>query len=499
MPSAKETAKEVANDAVYTVINALGSVTGLWGKFYNDRLLSNSSVEKQIERVQSHLDSIGLSKELPGADLFDKYAEGRARNADAFVKLKAPDDVTLTEKLKEVKPATAAAADVAAAVATNAPKIAIKTAISDALMITAETTAARREYAASINRVKQLMQSTDSLFTPRKQEAELYRIRNRAHVAIENQHAHETTALTNKFAEPAFIQNINECFGLVDDDQRNALKASMLATLKESQDKELAAFDKGVNEPISKMHEGAQVENRRVALLAEWYQQQNNQAFRNEINKLHAANKKAEGLSVEAEYDGENDSALFKGIDIKDLKTIKTVTGLPVTNSGDGTFSIKLPNRIFGVGYYMSGHNNSKADLMTIAQAVKASGYSKITMTFKHPDKDHAMEGARKFYEACRETGFDDKNITIQVNINGEIKKMTSSELFADCPSRLRATEATAAKNAKTWADTENGLSETHSLESYKSTLSNGRAAAAAATAAPVVDPLHQAPAPGLA
>ena len=467
-------------DALTTLFNSVGSLTGLWDKHYHNDTLKTLSPEEQSKLTDKYRSSFRFSKNLPSANLFDAYAGARATNADVFSKLISRDGSTIAQKLGAGGPGTAE----------------LKTAISEALHITPKTTAARETFAAKMAEIKQGIKNNDVEFLPGKLENRLYDIREDALKAIIMQHTDEKTAIEAKFRDPVFLGHLATGLGVVDKDQQNTLKKDMLHTLTQAQNKELAAFDKGMNDPIKKMHQDAQVDRDRLALLATVRLNKDNIEFQEEIRRLAQKAAELEGAApsgnVSVGIDGETGSAILRGIDVKDLQKMKTLSGLPITNNGDGSFSIQLPHRL--MPYYQSGQNYTKADIMSIVLAIKACGKPGIEMYAKHKDPDVAKELGRVEYEACRLQGYEAKDIVIMVEVDGKMTKMSGDELFAECPSRLQEVETNAAQNT-TEREAHTGNKRARSIDELKEELNAGRAAQqATATAAPPVAQGHAGP-----
>jgi len=101
----------------------------------------------------------------------------------------------------------------------------------------------------------------------------------------------------------------------------------------------------------------------------------------------------------------------------------KSLSGQKITVSADDQglgFSLDFPRAIFDPGFYTSSEHNTKADLVCLAELVRASGAKNIEMTVNNsfsPDK--AKRLAREAWESALETGFSKDQITI--NMNGQL------------------------------------------------------------------------------
>ncbi|AHE67773.1 hypothetical protein [Legionella oakridgensis] len=386
----------------------------------------------QQEFLNTYIDSMGLAKGLPGAEAFNAYVDGRIKNADGFAAIKVGDQ-TLGERLK------------AAAEHTDEPQrdaaAAIKTGIEQALALHGTTTAAQETFAAKVAEINQAIADPAFRYDPAGLVSRLHVIRNEARSAINTQHEEELHALADKFAEGSDFRAHLETIGM-DDEQIEQLQKDMETSLKESHQKELAAFDKTMNERLTKMHQEAQNERDRIHILAAMYE--NNATMRRIINELADKNRKPKGtggitLSLETSDDEKRlKKVLFQGIQIQDLETIETVAGRSLTRTKDGGFAMEFPHRLSSPFYYGGWNSKMKEDIMSMVLLVKASGHETITMSLNHKDPEHANELARKAYEACLEAGYKEDEITIKVN-GKELSAEQVKELYKEYPSRLQA------------------------------------------------------------
>ena len=105
-----------------------------------------------------------------------------------------------------------------------------------------------------------------------------------------------------------------------------------------------------------------------------------------------------------------------------------------VSGQGELGFKIDFPAPIFDPFYYTSGEHNTKADLVCMAELVKATGAKGITTTISsgwlsNPKREHRL--AQEAWEAALEAGFDEDKITIV--FGGKIiTKENITELYQD-------------------------------------------------------------------
>jgi hypothetical protein len=274
------------------------------------------------------------------------------------------------------------------------------------------------------------------------------------------------------------------------------LKTEMLGDLDKSHKDAMKKLDDGFTKPLEALHDHANLEIDRIAFFSRSYN--NNKAMREEIERMHQANlesqKDAAPPQVTLQQQGNRGKALFKGLSVKDMKIVETLTGRKINKGEDGTFSMDLPNRIFSPLYYASSEDKMRQDFMGLVGAVRAAGHKGISLDINNSDPKQAEEMARKAYEACLLTGFDPKDI--EINVNGVKKgaekgKSLESELFANRPNELQRIKdkAQAYKNQRDPESAAPGSSfNTRSdtnAESYRKELSARKSAVAPGAAEP--------------
>jgi hypothetical protein len=210
---------------------------------------------------------------------------------------------------------------------------------------------------------------------------------------------------------------------------------------------------------VNKIHQNAQRERDRIGFIATMYA--NNKFNKKAIDALAEANKAAakqagkeipeDNVSAEYNINGNKSEVILKGITMKDIPVFESITGRKITNN-NGVFSMKFP--FIGPLYYNSRHQNIDYDFTNLAMAVRASGFSKITMRINYPaDEKYAEELGRRQYEAAVKAGFDpndmgdkDKKAAITIVVNG--KEMKAEELFKGHEARLGAIKGVYAKES---------------------------------------------------
>lgn len=464
-----EKAGQVAKDMGLGALNYVGGLTGVFGNTYQNTTINQLSPAENARRVKDYRTSLGFNADqLPSHDGFDTFVGARIQSAAGFGKVSVAG-TTLSDAFKTA--------------GTNATALQLQRGIDQAMALTPATTQAQQDFAAGMKAVNDAVKDTKSNFHPRNMVSFLQELKSNAAAAITAQHAAEKKALDDLFGNQQFRQDLGgiaQCTPA----ECETLRLNMQATLKESQTKELAEFNKSVDIP-AKMHDAAKIEHRRVSTFARLYEQ--SERMRKEIDELYKKNQQNGSADINIFQGQHGSAAMFKGLKLTDLPFIESVTGIkikprPMGKDKDGnelcSFSMQLPNRILRADYYYSSHNKVKADLLCLVGAVRAAGYDSVTLRIDlDKDPEHAMEVARAAYEAALEEGFDGKKITMVVN--GQ--KKTADELFADCPSRRQAAERQAALNAAADKEAEEDITNDVYYDRFKKNLMAGRLADAAA------------------
>ena len=458
-------------------LNTLGSLASRlpgdvgWNNFTQTSTTNPTAADKltpaqQLAVIQKDkkgiLASIGLDiKNLPSDKGFDIYADARIKSANDFASV-ASISKDLTAATTSSTPATKEAATAATA------------SIKTALDLSPDAQKAHTDFNKLMKAIHERFGKDSKLeINGQKILNIMHEAKSKAETAIKTQHAHELKELDTLFNDPTFQGNLKTSLKISDDAAVTTIKTDMVTALNASHKKELEEFNKGLDEPLKKMHESLQKERDRVFFLATLAA--HSKSVNAAIHKKYYNRKTAEGKSVPVtiEAGNKNPRAIFKNITIAELETIQTATGRKLERQPDGSYHMDLPNRLFGFGYYYSSHNNLKADFMTMANAIRCNSQS-ITMTIKNDDEDFALKLGRAAYAACLEAGFDakkPKNITIQVNG----KTMGPDELFKDHPSELAAARANATRNADDRKKWDNEIDEPTSTDKWKKAILEGR------------------------
>ncbi len=481
--SALNWAKSVANsDTAITALNAAKYLTKSGTYSYSRGALDKLSAKERAAAGAEFSASVGLDGEMPAAVGFTTYATQRINTVDKFTEVKV-NGKALPELLKVTSESS------------DAKKLAVPKVTDDinkALEFSQATKDARKRFEEDMGDLKKCLVDPAFNYLPSTLTTYLFEVRGHAVTALKEQQAQEIKNLETLFAEPAFCSNLQTSVGLTaaQEDEFKQVKDDMMSSLKKSQAQQLDAFEKSVNGPLTKMLDQSKT---RVAFLAMAYRNDKNRAA---IDGLRLAKG---NLTTTAGSASTANSDRFKDVKIEDLKQIMTASGRELTSTGEHSYALSLPNRLLRPDFYASSSNNRKEAIMMMPLALKAQGCDTVTMTINHPNKDYAKELAREAYEACREAGFETKDIKIVMNDEVFSEEKTGdlrSKLFSDCGSRFDAAEVQAKKNATDWEEAQREIdaqAPRKSIPDFKATIKDcrdtqdaaiGRAEAEAAAAA---------------
>ena len=439
--------------------NVLGTIAG-WSNVYNADALNQFTPAVQAELASKFLDSMVIKGSLPGADGMETYVSNRPKTIDDFPKLMAPDGVSISKKLE-------------GEMSTDA--ILIRESMTDILRLdtSQEAVDARADFKKNMEIEAAKIKSGQPPRRPGAYIDKIFQIKAQGCETIKRQHELELSRLTHKFNNQEFKAALTNRIG-IEDAAMDAEKTKWELALKSRHKEQLAPFEKGINEPLKGLLEGQRVEFLRIAYLAGQYN--NHKKMQQDINNKHEENKaKHHPGPATVSFQEETNTALFEGVNIDDFKKLYSATGRTITvNKEDGSFTMSLPNHFFRADYYSNPNHNSKRDIASIVEAIRAQGHDSITMNIDQKNPEHALEFARQAYEACLEAGFEPKNINIVMNG----KKMTTDELFKDCRERLQISGDKASKNK---AELLEKIDESLSLQTAKEEVTEVRNTAKAA------------------
>ncbi|KTD16683.1 hypothetical protein [Legionella jordanis] len=393
---------------------------------------------------EQYLQSINLSNGLSGTDSFNTYQLSCFSELKDFTRYKDEKGNAL---LKGTYWQNLEANNNHA----NAANAAIKAAVDDPGLRT-DLANAVNTFNADMDMINSELQKVPPGIDPRKLPNLLHAIKAEAKTAIEAYESQVTQKIEALRQDANFRNEFKSAMGwpldATSDTKVDQAITELKDTWKKSQKNAFSQFEKTYNESIKDIQEAIQRERDRIAYIGAM-RDRNDKEFRDAIDKL-IQQKGAQGAATFSSNPNSG-SADLKGIKVDDLPLLKTITGRNIRKGEDGSFHLELP-WYHRVQYWFSHHQKIDYDIQSIAEAIRACGYDKITMEVSHNDPEEAEEYGRKMYEACINAGFDPKNITIKVN--GEERKLEKTTkdgkdtpgLFTGYAGRLQKTHETAKK-----------------------------------------------------
>lgn len=368
--------------------------------------------------------SVKEAGNVKGADSFDIYGQNSIKGADGFNKINTPDGTTLSEKLKNPAPDSAAEN--------------VRNALTEALKQTDAFKIAQKAFNSEVSHIPDLILAKPDRFHPGVIASTLLEIKGEAADAAKALQSHKKTELTNLFANEEFKTNFKECTGC-SDAELDALKNEMLETLDKTHQEQLKKLEDSLNESANTLFEGLKKEFERVSFLGYWA----NRSASMKAEMLALAQQGAQKANDPAfiELNGETGDATLKNVSVRKLTKLKTLGGNAISINGN-TFSITLK------GYFKT-KGSVYQELIGLAYALNAAGYDAIILNVSNSNPKKAAELGRRAYEAAVRAGFDLEKITI--NVNGETKlkyddkgNLEKDELFKGMSQRLNTIKGVA-------------------------------------------------------
>lgn len=414
-------------------------------------------IEEREKAYQEYRASIGVLNGLKSGSVFDTYAKGHVATFDdvsgifkeVTQKPKGKDKKPEVEKVALIKLPDGSSMKDKLKTADQALATEVKKLYSDALVMNPATITAQTEFAEKIAALNKVIAQDPPQFDSSAIASLLQEYRAEALKAIQAQQKSEKDRLTTLLNDPTSLAKITEAMGLTNAEDIQKFKDDTLQGLDESHRKESAKFSKGLENEINNLHANAQKERDRLAFLNERY---NNSKFMHDM-----IDKMAEKLRLEGKLNEEDTTAtigiqgkyaLFKGIDVKQMELIETISGRKskhsVDENGIDHFEMELPC-LANLSYHFGSHQQLEYDIMSQAMALRAMGKTRLNNWVNHPDEETAIEMAQTQFSGGVKAGFDPNNITIKVNG----KEKTAKELFENNPKKLEQLKALYEKEHK--------------------------------------------------
>lgn len=195
-----------------------------------------------------------------------------------------------------------------------------------------------------------------------------------------------------------------------------SLRNEMIKTLTESHEKQLKELNEKIAADKVKLQEAVRKENERVFFLAHVIRQ--NPDLIDVFKTLSAEAKLARtptGPNASTSATISSDATIsFYGIDPAKIDAFKAF-GATISKNDKNEYTLALPYRFWPSNFGLE--DKTKHSIVMLVKTIKAtSGSEKIKLSVEHPDPVHALYLARKMFEACREEGYKEEDITIVCN-----------------------------------------------------------------------------------
>ncbi|QMT59909.1 hypothetical protein [Legionella sp. PC997] len=366
------------------------------------------SPEKLEEIFQKYRDDINLTQDLTfGSQAFEQHASKRVKDHKGFkTKIGPEEDDTLEKALKG-----------------NAPE---KNKVREDLnkVFTPESffVPAQEKYQESVESFKKRVNQVPG-YSVEVLRGELERIAKDAKDAIKAQQKMELQRLKDTFDDTknaGFMGQLQTALGK-DADEAEKIKKDLIAELETKHNEQLSAFDTVTRENLTILDKASALERKQILFsgqLEGWADQlsekQKNE-MQLEMERAREENRKKRNLTSPPEFTSVEmnfDKKTISTINPEDLDFIISLTGTKIQHikgedNKPGTWSVQLSARILSPFYYLSRQENPKVDMLTMAQAARASGIDSVTATINFDDPKTQKQRARQFYEALLESGFD--------------------------------------------------------------------------------------------
>ncbi|KTD10697.1 coiled coil domain-containing protein [Legionella gratiana] len=410
------------------------------------KILRELTPEAEKAHLQKFRHKIGLSEFDFQTTAFNNHDHDRVRDYTGFkVQIGEDKENTFNKLLQGKEP----------------EKIEIQEAFKRAFQKEEFYDKAKESYNASMLAFKDIMQKVPDPYSVQDITDELIRIQTNARNAIAAQQKIELERFKKEIESQT--PNLKIVSNIDDEDKIKEIKDKLIKDLENTHKTQLDAFDTATkaNESLLTNASKNQMELFILAAQLEKYAAGQSdarkrqemyaqiEAARQEMQKRLGKTPEDEDIAIGNISDsGMNISA----IDPKDLQFIYTLTGKKIEQKKPGLWTIEFSPRIFDPGYYLSYPANQekpKADMIAMAQMIRAAGFNGIKMTVDFPNDPYTEKlRLKQAYEACLEAGFppveygpDGKPKKPQriVLIDSKGREVNINELFKDDGPKLSA------------------------------------------------------------
>lgn len=427
------------------------------------KILRELTPEAEKEHLQKLRDKIGLSAVDFQAKAFNAHDASRVHNYSGF-KLQIGEDKENTfDKLLRGK---------------EPEKVALQREFEKVFQKEDFYDKAKESYNTSIAAFKDIIvEKVPKPYSVEDIRGELNRIQTNARNAIAAQQKVEL----NKFKVEIENQtdNLKAALNIDDDEKIKEIKANLVKELEDTHKKQLETFDKAAAENITILDKAANAQMEQYIFAAQlnkfaWGQSdaKKRQEMLDAIEAVRIKKLKEQpqgNVFVETHVDPNGMS--ISSIDPKDLDFFYTLTGKKIEQKKPGVWTIEFPPRIFDPGYYLTypvNQEKPKADMLALAQAIRAAGFNGIKMTVDFPNDPYTEKlRLKQAYEACLEAGFPPveygedgkpKKPQLIILIDSKGREVNIKELFKDDGPKLGLLHQQAQQQRKDLDERKNAL-----------------------------------------
>ncbi len=390
----------------------------LLNKVIGDRPTGERYSPQDLQNVaQQYLSTIGLGKEVTfGANAFEDYDKARVKDYNGLQKAKiAEGDDPIQKKLNASVPAGDNKAEIEMAIT------AVRKGISDQLNSSDGYINAKHQYSASVQVFKELVEKVSGQRNVQDIIGVMEEVASDGKKAIQNQQTKEIEGLKEQFTNPDFQKHLKTALNITDA-QIKDVQTSIISDLAETHKKQLEAFDKSTQESLKALHSASEKQRQAFLFVASLHK--NDEKMRREIERIAGDNLRANqnaNINTDTSLEIElcDDKTSVHSVNLDQLKFIQLLGGEKI-NKVDGppvSYKLDMGMKFANPRYYLN--DRQERDMLLMAQAVRASGSSGITMTLNFKDEKTAEARARQAFEACIKAGFPPEKI--KLNVNGRL------------------------------------------------------------------------------
>ncbi|KTD75238.1 hypothetical protein [Legionella waltersii] len=418
MNSVKSKAVSAKNSVKETVAKRITDTR--WMHFVNEEI--EKAAMSQGGKVDPLLRGaqLGISDKTSfDASAFDKVDAVRVGDYSGFNKdTKLPNGVSFVERLKDDKD-------------DNEHKKFVRDKIKQSLAQPPELATVKKNFKGLSEDFKKLLAKVPQTYFAGDLTKFMAQEVTEARQKLVDQQQLELRQLTENFNDDSvngFKSHFMQATG-TDENDYPAAKKRVIDDLKASHTKQLQEFDNSSKESLKNLEQAASNQMLQIGLIRQTmiHNEKQRQNVLNVQQAYHERRKKEDPNYVmdplRVDLDGSGDEIRLCGITLNDFERLYTNSGKEIiktkndeTGTATWTISFGLKDRL--QFYNNPVHDNLKADLLLMAQAVRsANPDDEITMNLKGFHSDEiAREKARVAYEACILAGYPPEKINIQIN-----------------------------------------------------------------------------------